>query len=265
MRDWLASTGGDNFAGAVFWTIVALAIVAAVMILFRIFRSGGAGTFISGGRSRIARLAVVDAAAIDNQRRLVLVRRDDVEHLLLIGGSNDIVIEPQIRVRQAGGLQPQEPRREAAPARVRQPVAQPPQPSSAPAVESPMRNEPGSERSSQAGRQQPMPLPSVDEVQERRPLTAAPARQPDVAHPEPPRNAPPPYELGREAEPRLPPASGADRLLATSGGHAPASGRQPTRAHDIAAASPAHERQSSIEEEMDRLLNELAEGRNKQE
>jgi flagellar protein FliO/FliZ len=31
-----------------------------------------------------ARLAVVDVASIDARRRLVLVRRDDVEHLLLI-------------------------------------------------------------------------------------------------------------------------------------------------------------------------------------
>ena len=37
-------------------------------------------------RGRMPRLAVIDAAAVDGRRRLVLVRRDNVEHLLMIGG-----------------------------------------------------------------------------------------------------------------------------------------------------------------------------------
>jgi hypothetical protein len=48
------------------------------------------------------RLAVIDAAAVDGRRRLVLVRRDNVEHLLMIGGPTDIVVEPNI-VRAAHG------------------------------------------------------------------------------------------------------------------------------------------------------------------
>jgi flagellar protein FliO/FliZ len=43
-----------------------------------------------------ARLGVTETFDIDNDRRLVLVRRDDVEHLLLIGGEQDIVIEQSI-------------------------------------------------------------------------------------------------------------------------------------------------------------------------
>ena len=42
------------------------------------------------------RLAVIDAAAVDGRRRLVLVRRDNIEHLLMIGGPSDIVVEPNI-------------------------------------------------------------------------------------------------------------------------------------------------------------------------
>src|SRR5262249_17504940 len=33
---------------------------------------------------------------VDNRRRLILVRRDNVEHLLMIGGPSDIVVEPNI-------------------------------------------------------------------------------------------------------------------------------------------------------------------------
>jgi hypothetical protein len=43
-------------------------------------------------------LAVMDATPVDSHRRLLLVRRDDVEHLILIGGPTDVVVEQNIRV-----------------------------------------------------------------------------------------------------------------------------------------------------------------------
>jgi hypothetical protein len=36
---------------------------------------------------------VIDPAPIDEQRCLALIRRDDVQHLLMIGDKNDIVVE----------------------------------------------------------------------------------------------------------------------------------------------------------------------------
>ena len=47
---------------------------------------------VSGGR-RGQRLGVSEYYEVDKDRRLVLVRRDTVEHLILIGGPQDIVIE----------------------------------------------------------------------------------------------------------------------------------------------------------------------------
>ena len=47
-------------------------------------------------RGRQPRLAVIDAAKVDGRRHLVLIRRDNVEHLLMIGGRADIVVEPNI-------------------------------------------------------------------------------------------------------------------------------------------------------------------------
>jgi hypothetical protein len=52
---------------------------------------------------------VIDAAAVDGRRRLVLVRRDNVEHLLMIGGPSDIVVEPNI-VRAMPGRDQMAPR-----------------------------------------------------------------------------------------------------------------------------------------------------------
>lgn len=48
---------------------------------------------MGGGRKGMRRLKIVETLAIDPRRRLILVRRDGVEHLLLIGGSTDLVVE----------------------------------------------------------------------------------------------------------------------------------------------------------------------------
>jgi hypothetical protein len=42
------------------------------------------------------RLGISEYRELDKSRRLVLVRRDDVEHLILIGGGHDMVIESRI-------------------------------------------------------------------------------------------------------------------------------------------------------------------------
>ena len=57
---------------------------------------------------RQTRLSVIEGAAAPGGRRLILIRRDNVEHLLMIGGRSDLVIEANI-VRAAA------PAREAPP------------------------------------------------------------------------------------------------------------------------------------------------------
>ncbi len=48
---------------------------------------------------RARRLAFVERTSVDGGRKLLLVRRDDVEHLILIGGPIDLVVETGIRPR----------------------------------------------------------------------------------------------------------------------------------------------------------------------
>jgi len=74
--------------------VAVLALIAAVAWAVRRFAGNRLGAHTN--RSRMPRLAVIDAAAVDGRRRLVLVRRDNVEHLLMIGGPTDIVVEPNI-------------------------------------------------------------------------------------------------------------------------------------------------------------------------
>jgi Flagellar biosynthesis protein, FliO len=47
------------------------------------------------------RLGISEYHEIDETRRLVLVRRDETEHLILIGGAQDIVVESGIRLGSA--------------------------------------------------------------------------------------------------------------------------------------------------------------------
>ena len=74
--------------------IAFLALVGTAGLLVRRFATSRLGA--NTNRGRMPRLAVIDAAAVDGRRRLVLVRRDNVEHLLMIGGPSDIVVEANI-------------------------------------------------------------------------------------------------------------------------------------------------------------------------
>lgn len=98
MREWVEGLVGPDYAVPAMAGAAALLALILLFIVIRVIRHFSAGTFVAGGRNRKTRLAVMDATAIDNQRRLVLVRRDDVEHLILIGGGADIVVERDIRL-----------------------------------------------------------------------------------------------------------------------------------------------------------------------
>src|SRR5262245_18540591 len=73
--------------------LIVLALIGLTAWLVRRFGSSRLGT---AARGRQPRLAVIDAATVDGRRRLVLIRRDNIEHLLMIGGPTDLVVEPNI-------------------------------------------------------------------------------------------------------------------------------------------------------------------------
>ena len=89
---------GEGQLGIVVAVFLVLALIGVLAWLVRVFRSER--TRAASRRARQPRLAVIDAAVVDGRRRLVIIRRDNVEHLLMIGGRADIVVEPNI-VRSA--------------------------------------------------------------------------------------------------------------------------------------------------------------------
>ncbi len=99
----------------IFIFVAVLVLMGLAGWLLRRFAGNRLGA--QANRGRMPRLAVIDAAAVDGRRRLVLVRRDNIEHLLMIGGPTDIVVEANI-VRAIPGRDqlPQRPAMGAEPA-----------------------------------------------------------------------------------------------------------------------------------------------------
>src|SRR5690606_1357942 len=206
MQAWLESVAGPEYASALMWTIAALIALLVILLIVRIIRGLTFGTFVAGGRNRKARLAVMDATAVDSQRRLVLVRRDDVEHLILIGGPTDVVVEQNIRLLPPSRRVAADETADYAPAPVatlpEKPVAapgppqQPPieRPAAPPAPPPPSQPAPAE----RAAHQPPPPAPERAPVPHRpvrppmpeRAPPAMPARQPAQPAPERPRPLP---------------------------------------------------------------------------
>lgn len=81
--------------------VLALAAAAAVFVA-RSYMNGQSPSAALFGPRPEKRLAVVEHASIDGRRRLVLVRRDGVEHLIMTGGPVDVVIETGIGGERRG-------------------------------------------------------------------------------------------------------------------------------------------------------------------
>jgi flagellar protein FliO/FliZ len=83
--------------------LFALAVVAGLWFL-RANPAGLSPMAALFGERPEKRLAVVEHANVDGRRRLVLIRRDGVEHLIMTGGPVDVVIETGIGQSSQTGL-----------------------------------------------------------------------------------------------------------------------------------------------------------------
>ena len=106
-----------------YWLFILILLAAAggaALLAYRTYVLGDTSTpkLNIGGwlfRHRPApRLGVIEQASVDARRRLVLIRRDGVEHLIMTGGPVDVVIEtgiqsPHPEHTDAGGADPSPP------------------------------------------------------------------------------------------------------------------------------------------------------------
>ncbi|MFY9827452.1 MAG: hypothetical protein WB820_01680 [Rhodoplanes sp.] len=87
--------------------VVALALIGVIAWLVHLFNWYGSSTL-----GQQTRLSVIET--VDSRQRILLVRRDNVRHLILIGGTTDLVIEANI-VRARGAMRHETPLQPAEP------------------------------------------------------------------------------------------------------------------------------------------------------
>ena len=83
------------------FAFICVAVVAVAVIVRNARRGPGLAMMFAPKPAK--RIEIVEQVSIDAKRKLILVRRDDVEHLVMTGGPVDIVIESGIGARPATG------------------------------------------------------------------------------------------------------------------------------------------------------------------
>ncbi len=91
---------------SVIYVVTITLLVALAFLAFWIARQSLGFDGMKLFQSKPRRLGLVETTAIDGRRRLLLIRRDNVEHLIMTGGPVDVVIETGIPLRHlaANGL-----------------------------------------------------------------------------------------------------------------------------------------------------------------
>ncbi len=85
---------GDGLSYIKFVAAFALVLCIMLVLAWALKRAGIAGHVLRTGSKR--RLAVVESMPVDARRRLVLIKRDDREHLILLGPDHAQVVEANI-------------------------------------------------------------------------------------------------------------------------------------------------------------------------
>jgi flagellar protein FliO/FliZ len=80
--------------GDYFQFVIALIFVLALIgVLAMVARRMGFGYRTPNRGKQAKRLSLIEVMPLDARRRIALIRRDSVEHLILLGNTNDILIE----------------------------------------------------------------------------------------------------------------------------------------------------------------------------
>src|SRR6185503_13599866 len=90
---------GGPFGVAAIGVAAVLVIALAVLhFRFHVFRRRkNRARHRAGVQEAGSRIEILESRPIDGDRKLVLVRCDDVEHLIVVGGPADVVVENDVR------------------------------------------------------------------------------------------------------------------------------------------------------------------------
>lgn len=156
----LESVFGESGAVVAEFFIILVLVLIVMGLAYWLYRQYAGPALGGAGKGRGPRLAVVDTLSIDHRHRLVLVRRDNVEHLLLVGKTADLVVEPSIvRAPQTAGRP--RPGQTPRPQAQKKPTAPNPQRTST--AQQPTGQEPTAQKPAGQDRNQPpAPMPAAN-------------------------------------------------------------------------------------------------------
>lgn len=184
MREMLAPIFGEGGAVVAQFLLLLILILLVIWLGYWLFYRFSSLLLGGRGRSRLPRLAIIDTLPIDHLHRLVLIRRDNVEHLVLIGKTTDLVVESSIvraapasnRPRQTQASQTQVPRAQPQqpqqapknpPARSQSDAVRPPQPAPQQTQQASRPHQPPSRAAETAAPSEPIPFPQAQRPQAR--------------------------------------------------------------------------------------------------
>ena len=86
--------------GTIVWGLMILAVLAGLAaggaVFYKAYASGTSPSAVFFKPRPEPRVEVIEQAYMDGKRKLLMIRRDDVEHLIMTGGPVDVVIETGI-------------------------------------------------------------------------------------------------------------------------------------------------------------------------
>jgi hypothetical protein len=94
----LGGSGNTILTSALALGVVLVLIVLGLWVLKFVMHAGTAL------RPQGRRVQVIEQVQVDAKRKLLVIRRDDVEHLVMTGGPQDVVIESGIAVAEKSAL-----------------------------------------------------------------------------------------------------------------------------------------------------------------
>ena len=87
-----------NYIKFVLALVFVLGLIGGFAILAKRAGLGNRGPIVRG---KSKRLSIIESMSLDPKRRVVLIRRDDAEHLVLLGVQNEQIIETGLAVTGA--------------------------------------------------------------------------------------------------------------------------------------------------------------------
>jgi flagellar protein FliO/FliZ len=87
--------GGSTYLQFVAALLFVLTLIGLLAVVARRFGLG----YGTRGVNRSRRLRISEVLPLDSRRKLVLLRRDEVEHLIILGTTSETVIEANIVIR----------------------------------------------------------------------------------------------------------------------------------------------------------------------